>query len=72
MEASVQPLALTVMGTEAGTYQWLILENREESGELFCYWPRRVASSDYDSASAAWVGGYLALRSLLRMNAVAG
>ncbi|MDB5732110.1 MAG: hypothetical protein JWQ03_2005 [Variovorax sp.] len=68
METPVQPLALTVTETESGTFQWLILEMRDEANELFCYWPRRVASTDYESANAAWVGGYLALRHLLRMN----
>lgn len=72
MEAPVPSLALTVTETESGLYQWLILEMAEESSELFCYWPRRVASSDYDSANAAWVGGYLALRKLLRLSAAAG
>lgn len=59
------PLALTVKELEPGEFHWILLEEVGSTQEHLAYKPGKIGDPEPNIA-AAWVAGYLALRSLLR------
>jgi hypothetical protein len=58
-------LALTVKELEPGEFHWMLLEEVESTQEHLGYRPGKIGDPEPNIA-AAWVAGYLALRSILR------
>ena len=58
-------LALTVKELEPGEFHWMLLEEVDSTQEHLGYRPGKIGEAEPNIA-AAWVAGYLALRSLLR------
>lgn len=58
-------LTLTVKELEPGEFHWMLLEEVESTQEHLGYRPGKIGDPEPNIA-AAWVAGYLALRSILR------
>jgi hypothetical protein len=62
---SAASLTLTVKELEPGEFHWMLLEEVESTQEHLGYRPGKIGDPEPNIA-AAWVAGYLALRSTLR------